>query len=112
MDGPMHHTDAQEGCLRYGCLSVVVQYFGVALAWAAALVFGPTSEGLFELIIYFYWPVIYLMATLTDAHGEAGMIGLPLFGMLFGPIIYGAAVGLLAGFLKRRRLNAGEDVSD
>ena len=58
MDGPMHHTDAQEGCLRYGCLSVVVQYFGVALAWAAALVFGTTSEGLIDRIINFYCHVL------------------------------------------------------
>lgn len=98
-----------EKFLKYGSLSIFIQFVVCFLIWVAAISFTPTLDPLFGIMVFFYWPIIYLLSVLTQARGESSMIMLPIFGTILGIVVYGIAFGLIVSFLKERRSSSAEN---
>ena len=89
-----------ERYLRYGCFFIVAQVVACIVVWLLAIMLS--SDTLFGLIVYFYWPTIILVAKLLGASGESAMIAVPIYGMALGMPLYGSIIGLLVSYLKTR----------
>ena len=96
-----------EQFLKYGCLSIVVQFLACVIIWIAAVMFAPMFNPLFEKMLNFYWPVSNVLAACFGSSGESSMMALPVFGMVLGMIVYGAVIGLIIGYLKGIRSKSG-----
>jgi hypothetical protein len=90
--------------LKYAALSTLAQLLICIAIWVLVLLTSPALDGLFEKMIFFYWPVILLLDSLAHRGGESAMFGAVLFGMLFGMVIYGGILGLVITLIIRRKL--------
>ena len=88
--------------LRYAALSTLAQLLICIAIWVLALITSPALDGLFEKMIFFYWPVILLLDSLAHRGGESAMFGTILFGMIFGMVIYGFILGFVLTGIRRR----------
>jgi hypothetical protein len=86
-----------ERVFRYGCFSIVTQFFACAVVWLLAALLS--SDTLFGLIVYFYWPTIFLVWKL----GSRGDIGPIVFGVVSGIFLYSLLFGLLLNFMKSKQ---------
>jgi hypothetical protein len=93
--------------LKYGCLSIIVQFLACVIIWIAAVTFAPMFNPLFEKMLYFYWPVTYVLVACFGSSGESAMIALPVFGVVLGMIVYGVVIGLIIGYFKGIRSKSG-----
>lgn len=91
--------------LKYTVLSTLAQFLICIAIWVLTLVASPAFDGVFEMMIFFYWPVILLLDSLVHQGGESAMFGTVLYGMLFGMVIYGWILGLVITVIKRRLLS-------
>ena len=89
---------------RYTALAIAGQFVSVAVIWIGTLMLPPTEGRYFELMIYFYLPVIFLFSFLPG-RGEFGAI---LVGLPCGIVVYGLIFGLVFSFLNGRRRESGK----
>jgi hypothetical protein len=87
--------------LKYVAGSIAAQFVAGASLWLAAVIFS--SDLLFDIIVYFYWPCILLVAAVLGSSGESAMIAVPIYGMAVGMITYGIIFGVVLSLLKKRR---------
>ena len=86
---------------KYAGICIGIQLLACVGLWVLAVVFS--SDQLFGIMIYAYWPVIIGLAAILGGKGESAMIALPLFGSALGMLIYGMIGGLIISRLKSRR---------
>jgi Fe2+ transport system protein B len=79
---------------------IAAQLIASASLWAAAILFS--SDSLFSVIIYFYWPCILAIAAFLALIGESGMIAAPLFGITMGILTYSIVFAAILGYLKKK----------
>ena len=87
--------------LKYVAVSIVAQFIACASLWLASILFS--SDSLFNVIVYFYWPCILLVAAIVGSHGESAMIAVPIYSMALGMTIYSIILASILGHLKRFR---------
>ena len=87
--------------LKYVAASIVIQLVACASLWLAAILLS--SDSLFGVIIYFYWPCILLVAAVLGSKGESAMIAVPIYGMVLGMFAYSAVFAAIVGYLKKNR---------
>ncbi|HVS80271.1 MAG TPA: hypothetical protein VHE60_00885 [Pyrinomonadaceae bacterium] len=87
--------------LKYVAVSIAAQLIACASLWLAAILFS--SDSLFNVIVYFYWPCIILVAAFLGTSGESAMIAVPIYGMALGMITYSVILAAIVGFLKKKR---------
>jgi hypothetical protein len=88
--------------LKYSFLASAAQVVCCALIWTAVLIWSPALDRLFEKMVFFYWPTIILVAKVLGTSGESAMIAVPIYGMGLGIPLYGAIIGLLMSYIRRR----------
>ena len=86
--------------LKYVGIFVGIQLFVCIGLWFSAIAFS--SDVLFGIMLYIYWPVILALAALSGGHGESAMIAVPIFGSALGILIYSIVGGLLMSYLKSK----------
>ena len=86
---------------KYAGICIGVQLLACVGLWVLAVVFS--SDSLFGIMIYAYWPVILGLAAVLGGKGESAMIALPLFGSVLGMLIYGTIGGLIISGLRAKR---------
>ena len=59
---------------------------------------------LFELMVYFYWPTIYLAGLTAKVSGESAMSAAVVFGIIIGIFVYAIVFGAAAFLLKKIKL--------
>ena len=89
--------------LKHLAVLAAVQFIACASLWITAILFS--SDSFLNVIFYFYWPCILVIAALLASIGESGMIAVPLFGMMLGILTYSIVFAALLGFLKKKRGN-------
>ena len=87
--------------MNYVVVSIAAQFIGCASLWFAAILFS--SDSLFNIIVYFYWPCIILISAVLGSSGESAMIAVPIYGMALGMIIYSIIFASILGYLKKKR---------
>jgi hypothetical protein len=92
------------GCLGFAMLAVVAQFAVCISIWIATLMFRPMLDSVFEAMIYAYWPPMVLVTRIIWASGDSAEFSGPILGILVGIFGYGAVVGTIISFFKRKRL--------
>jgi hypothetical protein len=87
--------------LKHVAFLVAVQLIACASLWVGAILFS--SDSLFSVIIYFYWPCVLVVAALLGSSGESAMIAVPLYGMMLGILTYSIVFAAILGYLKKKR---------
>ena len=65
---------------------------------------NPVFIGLvFNIIVYFYWPCILLVAAIVGSSGESAMIAVPIYGMALGMILYSIILATILGYVRKKR---------
>ena len=82
---------------KYAMLATVMQFLVCVAIWISTFVLSLKGDPLMEAMVYFYWPVMWLMSVI-GVRGEFGPI---LAGLLSGWFIYGALFGAIICALKR-----------
>jgi hypothetical protein len=87
--------------MKFVAASMAAQIITCASLWLTAILFS--SDSLFNIIVYFYWPCIILVAAFLGTSGESAMIAVPIYGMALGMIVYSIILAVVLGFLKKKR---------
>jgi hypothetical protein len=87
--------------LKYTAIFVGVQLLACIALWLSAIALS--SDVLFGMMIYFYWPLILALAALSGARGESAMIAVPVYGAALGILTYAIIGGIITSYIKRRR---------
>ncbi|MEP6569528.1 MAG: hypothetical protein ABJC10_07125 [Acidobacteriota bacterium] len=82
---------------KYAILATVTQFLVCVAIWISTFVVLLKGDPLMEAMVYFYWPVMWLMAAI----GVRGEFGAILAGLLSGWVIYGALFGAIICAIKR-----------
>ena len=82
-------------------VSIAAQFIACASLWLAAILFS--SDSLFNIIVYSYWPCILLVSKFVGSRGESAMISVPIYRMALGMIIYSIILASILGYLKKTR---------
>lgn len=90
--------------LKYSGLMMVSQLLACIMIWLLALLFSPTLDFLFELMVYSYWPTVYLVGLAAHSGGESAMFAAVVFGIIIGIFAYGIIFGAAVSFIKKTRL--------
>jgi len=88
--------------LKYAGLSILAQLLICITIWVLTILMFPALNPLFDKMVRFYEPAIFLVSRLGGA-GESAMIAAGFFGILFGIIGYGIIFGLAFSLLKRSK---------
>lgn len=75
--------------------AIAIQLLLIVIVWVSVFLFSPALDSLFGMMIYFYWPVLYVIGRMWSPGGE--LAGL-LLGFPVGIVVY----GLVAGFVISR----------
>jgi hypothetical protein len=86
--------------LKHVAVLAAAQFIACASLWLAAILFS--SDSLFGVIIYFYWPCILIVAAALGSRGESAMIAVPIYGMVLGMFAYSVVFAAIVGYLKKK----------
>lgn len=93
---------------KYTALAIAIQFVACVLISIVGFALSPVADRVFELLFYFYLPVIYLMSTLLNLKGESGMFAGLIYAIPCGIVVYGLLFGLVFSLLRSRRRDSGK----
>jgi|SoiMethySBSTD1v2_1073268.scaffolds.fasta_scaffold237716_1 hypothetical protein len=79
-------------------LAIAIQLLLVVVVWVLVFLFSPALDSLLGIIIYFYWPILYLVGGIVNPGGELGSL---LLGLPIGIVVYGIVAGLVIFRMRR-----------
>ena len=86
---------------KYTGLAIGIQILIFAVVIAITYLSSDDSI-LGALLVYLYFPTVWLISALGNFKGESAMINPILYGVPLGILIYGIIAGAIFSYLKRR----------
>ena len=89
--------------IKYAVLSIILQIFLVVVLGLVGSSLSPAVNGLFQIFLKIYGPVIYIVLKLGQFKGESQMVAAVWLGLPVGILTYGIILGLIISYLSRGR---------
>jgi hypothetical protein len=87
---------------KYVAAVIAFQFALCLLIGLISYLFSPRADFLFEIVVYFYAPIIYVVSKLANFGGESNIFVPIIVGIPFGIVLYALAIGFILQYFLRK----------